>query len=111
MARDIAKQKLKKHESYLRNKNSIVSRIKLRRQKSKEWFFGFMEDKICSFCSEADNACLEWHHINPEIKERNISEMVHCAWSPPKILEEIAKCMCVCANCHRKLHAGRMAPI
>ena len=50
-------------------------------------------------------SALEFHHTNPEKKEFGISYMVS-RFSIEKMLEEIKKCILVCANCHREIHAG-----
>jgi hypothetical protein len=59
----------------------------------------------CQFCDEKDGCCLDCHHISD--KEVEISEL--CAKkSKTKIIEELAKCIIVCSNCHRKIHAGKL---
>lgn len=58
----------------------------------------------CVFCGY--NKCrtaLEFHHINPENKLFNID----CEKKGiNKLKEEAKKCLLVCANCHREIHAG-----
>lgn len=60
----------------------------------------------CHFCQEHDPVCLDFHHRDPSTKILNISEMVarHRRWKT--IQTEIEKCLVICANCHRKIHAG-----
>ena len=49
-------------------------------------------------------AALDFHHKNPAEKEFSISGM-HClSWS--KLKSELDKCILVCANCHREIHAS-----
>ena len=62
----------------------------------------------CALCAEDDTCCYDFHHLDPKTKKYNISEMVggsKSSWNT--IVEEIAKCVCVCSNCHRKIHAGK----
>ena len=47
---------------------------------------------------------LDFHHKNPSEKEFTIGQ--HRNKSKEKLLEEIEKCVCLCSNCHRKVHAG-----
>ena len=47
---------------------------------------------------------LDFHHVNPEEKEYNFNENANRSWDHTK--EEIKKCLLVCANCHREIHAG-----
>lgn len=62
--------------------------------------------KACSGCGESDIRCLDYHHTDPENKVDNISRLVTQRVRDDLILAEIAKCVLVCANCHRKLHHG-----
>ena len=60
--------------------------------------------KGCSYCPETDPVCLDFHHRDPSTKMGNIGVMVHNA--APWVLErELEKCIVICANCHRKIHA------
>lgn len=58
----------------------------------------------CIVCNETEPVCLDFHHINPEEKEFTIGK--HRSKSKENLLKEISKCVCLCANCHRKIHAG-----
>lgn len=49
-------------------------------------------------------ACLEFHHKDPSKKEVTLSRAVNNGWSIERMEKEIAKCVVLCANCHRKLH-------
>jgi len=61
--------------------------------------------KGCLFCSEKEPVCLDFHHVNSEEKEQSVSFWAQSS-SFKKALEEIQHCICVCSNCHRKIHAG-----
>jgi hypothetical protein len=58
-------------------------------------------------CERCDyNKCvdaLEFHHINPEEKDKNFGNIKHKSWENQK--RELDKCICVCSNCHREIHA------
>lgn len=60
----------------------------------------------CIICGESDPCCIDFHHINPTEKEFTISKRLGI--SKERIEREIAKCVCVCANCHRKIHFGSL---
>jgi hypothetical protein len=45
----------------------------------------------------------DFHHINPQEKDPNFGKIKYQKWSVIK--EEIDKCMLVCSNCHRIIHA------
>lgn len=59
----------------------------------------------CKCCNEADACCLDLHHLDPNEKDVNISDVVRY-WSWDRLMSELDKCIVVCANCHRKIHAG-----
>ena len=57
---------------------------------------------VCGYnrCIEA----LEFHHNNSTEKDFSISEKGYTrSWA--KVKEELDKCMLLCANCHREIHA------
>lgn len=59
----------------------------------------------CCVCGENEPACLDFHHTDPSEKEYTISTIVHThSWE--KIVNEINKCVVLCSNCHRKVHAN-----
>jgi hypothetical protein len=59
----------------------------------------------CKYCGEKHPVCLDSHHVDPAEKDGHISQLTY---SPRKLAAELAKCICVCANCHRRLHAGEI---
>ena len=50
------------------------------------------------------NSALELHHLNPEEKDFALGANTNISWATAK--SEICKCILVCANCHREIHAG-----
>lgn len=59
----------------------------------------------CSFCVENNPICLDFHHLDSTTKEGDVSIFAsHKA--KEKTINEINKCLVVCANCHRKIHFG-----
>jgi len=63
--------------------------------------------QICGYsrCPEA----LEFHHLDNSSKDFGISNKGYTrSWK--KIKEELDKCILLCANCHREIHAGLQLP-
>lgn len=60
----------------------------------------------CSCCSESEPVCLEFHHTDPDGKDFNIADALKSGYSLDRIMTEIEKCIVVCSNCHKKIHAG-----
>lgn len=61
----------------------------------------------CVLCAEDDPDCLDFHHVDP--KEKKFSFAVAVLRSRELLVAEAAKCVILCANCHRKFHAGTVA--
>lgn len=60
----------------------------------------------CNICGyNKTNSALEFHHINPKEKDYAIASKGTCH-DLEKDLQEISKCILVCANCHREIHDG-----
>lgn len=63
----------------------------------------------CLRCGETDMVCLDFHHRDPTQKIFGIARVNRGrgrARSTEEIRNEISKCVVLCANCHRRLHAG-----
>lgn len=60
----------------------------------------------CFLCSESEPCCMSFHHVDHQGKEFNIGDANKKTVSLPRLTAEFAKCVRVCENCHRKIHAG-----
>jgi hypothetical protein len=77
---------------------------KLQRQRAIAAFVAeYKSAHPCVRCGEDDPACLDFHHTLGT-KEAAVAHAASHGWSQTKTLAEIAKCIVLCANCHRKLH-------
>ncbi len=69
----------------------------------------------CKICGINHPAVLDFHHVNPEEKFKDISILKWSGCSDEIFLKEIKKCEVLCANCHRiehwnnKLLSGEMS--
>tara|TARA_B100000035_G_scaffold155367_1_gene132342 strand:- start:745 stop:954 length:210 start_codon:yes stop_codon:yes gene_type:complete len=57
----------------------------------------------CEHCGDFDVAYMDWHHLDPSEKEASVSRLLQSR-GLMAMLEETEKCICLCSNCHRKLH-------
>lgn len=57
----------------------------------------------CYICGEEAKCCLEFHHIGP--KRFNISKSLKHI-TTEQLIEELKRTICVCKNCHSKIHNG-----
>ncbi len=62
----------------------------------------------CHICGLVDDPIVyDFHHIDPELKEFEISKWIaSTSWS--KIWKEAQKCALLCSICHRKLTHGKL---
>ena len=73
------------------------------RRKNQLWLEEFKKTLKCSKCEESRHWVLDFHHTNPEEKEKSVSKLIKTS-TKEKVLEEIDKCVVLCSNCHRDLH-------
>lgn len=65
----------------------------------------------CLCCGyDTYQGALEFHHKDPNSKDFSLSHVKLTTFNQT-IIDELDKCVLVCANCHREIHAGlRKAP-
>jgi len=59
----------------------------------------------CIACPEREPCCLVAHHIDSAEKDFHLGTARSNKYGRRRVLRELAKCVCLCANCHSKLHA------
>ena len=93
---------------YENRRHYLIRAVQKRRKKIRHMAVEYKGGtcQICGYnrCIEA----LEFHHKEASGKDFSISEKGYTrSWS--KVTQELDKCMILCANCHRELHAQRAA--
>ena len=59
----------------------------------------------CKLCGYRKNIkALEFHHLDPNLKEFSISKAGSGHWNFDRIKKELDLCILLCANCHREVH-------
>ncbi|TXH11309.1 MAG: hypothetical protein E6R04_01560 [Spirochaetes bacterium] len=89
---------------WLKNKAYYESKRQEYRAKIRQEIRKYKESHPCIRCGESHPACLAFHHIDPKTKESEIANAVVRGWGWVRVLEEIEKCVILCANCHAKEH-------
>lgn len=88
-----------------RCKKCRVEAVQKRRDKIKELAIQYKGGKCCICGYNKYQGALEFHHLDPTKKDFAIGSKGYTrSWSLVK--EELDKCILVCANCHREIHAG-----
>lgn len=63
-------------------------------------------DKCCICGRTFPQEVFEFHHLNPETKEFSLGKIRSNCFSWERIVNELRKCVMVCANCHRLIENG-----
>lgn len=92
-------------ESYRLNRQHYIDKSKVRSTQQQEKYNRWKQTLLCCVCAESHSWCIEFHHTDSGTKEGTVSSFARRAGGK-KFVEELSKCIVVCANCHRKLHAG-----
>lgn len=82
-----------------------TERMKGSRRRRRIEFDRYKVSKGCSVCSY--NKCadaLEFHHSNGD-KGFSISRVINSFCNIRVLIKEVLKCIILCSNCHRELHA------
>jgi acetylornithine/succinyldiaminopimelate/putrescine aminotransferase len=95
-------QKKYRRQHYLDNKEKYIDKARVKSQEIVTWWKEYKKQFSCVECGESHPACVQFHHHNDD-KEANVSFLVRNA-SRKTLLEEISKCVVLCANCHAKKH-------
>lgn len=102
--RGCSKLLAKKH--YAANKNYYVAK-NTRLKKQTHRMYKELKLKLkCVRCGMNEPSCLDFHHRDAAKKDFNIAAAFGWGYGWKRIQEEIDKCVTLCANCHRMLHAG-----
>ena len=91
----------KKH--YENNMDKIKAATKKSNITFKTKWKEFKATLSCLECGADHPAVLDFHHIDPEMKNASVHTLVK-AKSYKKALEEVEQCIVLCANCHRVYH-------
>lgn len=88
---------------YAKNKGKRDAANSRWEAKNIKLFREFKQSLACVRCGEREPFCLEFHHTDPSQKDFDVSTAVR-GLSQKRLMEEIEKCLVLCANCHRKEH-------
>lgn len=91
--------------TYADRREYLIKAVAKRRKRLKEMAI-VLKGGQCIVCGY--NRCqgaLDFHHIDGKTKEFGVSlDGITRSWK--RVEKELSKCILVCANCHREIHAG-----
>ena len=88
---------------YEQNRVKVILASYRRKQEEKKKWFEFKSSLRCAYCGQNHPATLDVHHEDPSQKDREVSYFVK-NYQYKRAMEEVKKCLVLCANCHRILH-------
>ena len=95
----------KNSEVYKEYKQRSVDSVRKWRENAKKSMIHAMGGK-CQICGyDRHHKALEMHHIDPSIKEKSFGNLMAAPGRLEDWHEELEKCVLLCANCHREVHA------
>jgi predicted HNH restriction endonuclease len=105
--KDLKKRKEKNAEYskkyYADDKARSKLRTKATKQRNRAMWEEFKATLSCALCDETHPATFDFHHVFPDKKNIKIHKILTNG-AFKKLPDELAKCIVLCANCHRKLH-------
>ena len=98
-------QYVKRTDGRYRCRQCSIDAVQKRREKIKTLAVQYKGGKciVCNYnkCQQA----LEFHHLDPSEKEFGVGEKGYTrSWE--KVKQELDKCVLLCSNCHKEVHAG-----
>lgn len=102
---ELRKQKHKEYSRahYERNKSKVAAATKLQRISFYTQWRKFKAQQVCTNCGFSHPAAIDFHHVVKDPTNRKLNELIKNR-SFAKALEEVKKCVPLCANCHRIHH-------
>jgi hypothetical protein len=91
----------KKH--YDKNVDKVKAATKKRHKGLDNQWREFKATLSCIECGVDHPAVLDFHHIDPEMKNASVNMLIK-ARSYIAAMEEVQQCLVLCANCHRVYH-------
>lgn len=90
---------------HYRNVEWNSERTRRRRRELRQWIRDQKQNEACRDCGVDNPAVLDFHHRDSTEKTMAIVDMVTYGYGKNRLSEELEKCITMCANCHRKIHA------
>jgi hypothetical protein len=93
-------------EHYIRRNGLVLRQRKLRWSRH---ILEYLSQCACVDCGEHDPVVLEFDHLDPATKLREVSFFARAGYPWSTVARELAKCQVRCANCHRRRTATQFA--
>ena len=99
-----AKQKTYARTYYEKNKRAVISKNAVRKRSMNQRWLAFKAKQKCYHCGAKHPAIIDFHHVIRDKTKRSVNNLINTKYNYRAAMEEIKKCIPLCANCHRILH-------
>ena len=107
---DIEKRREAGRRHYAKHKEKVKATTAATKQGIRARWDAYKSTLACTQCGENHPAALDFHHVIRDPSNRKVYELV--ANGAIKLaIEEVKKCVVLCANCHRKHHHEERAMV
>jgi hypothetical protein len=91
---------------YWKNKYSEKGKISKKEKdlRNREYIIDYKQKNECVKCGEKRYYVLDFHHLDPTLKYKSVTDLQFNAYSIKTIDKEIEKCILLCRNCHSEFH-------
>ena len=102
---EVRKQKHREYsrKHYEANRETVIAKEKIRKKSVRKKWLEYKQTVKCINCGFSHPAAIDFHHVNPSKTDRKIFALLRRN-NFTGALEEIKKCVPLCANCHRVHH-------
>jgi len=97
------KQKTYANTYYEKNKATVIAASKASAKAYKDQWRSFKATLACVKCGQNHPATFDFHHIDSDTKEASVNKLIKNR-AFKRAMEEVKKCVVLCANCHRIHH-------
>jgi hypothetical protein len=88
---------------YARNKAAVIAASKTQRISFAKRWEEYKSQQVCINCGFSHPAAIDFHHVKRHPSNRKLYQLIKNR-TFSRALEEVKKCVPLCANCHRVHH-------
>jgi hypothetical protein len=97
------KQKTYVNTYYEKNKATVIAASAASAKAYKDQWRSFKATLSCVQCGQNHPATFDFHHVDSSTKEESVNKLIKNR-AFKRAMEEVKKCVVLCANCHRIHH-------
>jgi hypothetical protein len=102
------KQKTYASTYYANNKEIVIAASRASAKAYKDQWRSFKATLLCVQCGQNHPATFDFHHVDSSTKEESVNKLIKNR-AFKRAMEEVKKCVVLCANCHRIHHHNERA--